>query len=90
MARRKKSEEAVADSLEGTVEGLARDHFEKEKAAYEAATGEKVTYEPPMPTTRTPLSETRRWGTNAETAEAEESSDQADDIKDFQGETSAE
>ncbi len=44
------------DELEGTVEGLARDHFEREKAAYEARTGQKVEFVPPMPVTRTPIS----------------------------------
>lgn len=43
------------DDLTGTVEGAARDFFEKEKAAYEERTGEKVIYEPPVPLTRTPL-----------------------------------
>ena len=43
------------DDLDGTVEGLARDHFEKEKAAYEERTGQKVEFEPPVPVTRTPL-----------------------------------
>lgn len=54
MARTKKTE-VVADDLEGTVEGLARDHFEREKAAYEERTGVKVNYVPPAPLTRTPI-----------------------------------
>lgn len=44
-----------ADDLQGTVEGAARDHFEREKAAYEERTGQKVEFVPPMPLTRTPL-----------------------------------
>lgn len=56
MAQTKKTE-AVADSLDGTVEGLALTHFHKEKAAYEARTGEKVWYEPANPLTRTPIKE---------------------------------
>lgn len=69
MARTKKTE-AVADSLDGTVEGLALAHFEKEKAAYEARTGEKVLFEPAMPLSRTPLSPK-----SAEPAESSESED---------------
>lgn len=56
MARRKKAEGGgVEDDLAGTVEGKARDHFEREKAAYEARTGETVKFVPPVPVTRTPL-----------------------------------
>jgi hypothetical protein len=51
MAKKKEP----ADELAGTVEGLARDHFEKEKAAYEERTGQKVLFEPPVPVSRTPL-----------------------------------
>lgn len=54
MARRK-AEEVIGDGLAGTVEGLARDHFEREKAAYEARTGETVNYYKPVPLTRTPI-----------------------------------
>lgn len=54
---KKKRDEAVADGLEGTVEGLAQDHFEREKAAYEERTGEKVWFQPPTPLTRTPIGE---------------------------------
>lgn len=43
------------DDLAGTVEGEARDFFEREKAAYEERTGEKVLFEPPAPLTRTPI-----------------------------------
>ena len=51
----KKKEEK--DELTGTVEGLARDHFEREKAAYEERTGQKVEFVPGVPTTRTPIAE---------------------------------
>lgn len=54
MARRHNTNPET-DDLAGTVEGLARDHFEREKAAYEARTGEKVLFVPPMPVTRTPI-----------------------------------
>lgn len=57
MARRKRKAEAVVDDLAGTVEGLARDHFEREKADYEKRTGEKVLFVPPIPVTRTPIAE---------------------------------
>lgn len=56
MAKRKKSE-TPADDLAGTVEGQARDFFEREKAAVEERTGEKVKFVPPTPTTRTPIKE---------------------------------
>ena len=55
MARKKNIDDM--DDLAGTVEGLARDHFEREKAAYEERTGQKVEYVPPMPVTRTPIKE---------------------------------
>ena len=51
MARKTKN----TDDLTGTVEGLALDHFEREKAAYEERTGTTVEYVPPMPVTRTPI-----------------------------------
>jgi len=54
MARKRKFGE-TDDDLAGTVEGLARDHFEKEKAEYEKRTGQKVWFEPPIPATRTPI-----------------------------------
>lgn len=54
MARKRK-DEAEVDDLDGTVEGLARDHFEREKAEYEKRTGKKVEFEPPVPLTRTPI-----------------------------------
>jgi hypothetical protein len=65
MARKKEQ----TDDLAGTVEGLARDHFEREKAAYEERTGEKVQFVPPTPVTRTPIPEP--VNEPAETAEAE-------------------
>lgn len=55
MARKKNDD---VDDLAGTVEGLARDHFEKEKAAYEERTGQKVEFVPPVPVTRTPIGAT--------------------------------
>lgn len=54
MAKKRKADE-ISDDLEGTVEGLARDHFEREKAEYEKRTGQKVEFEPPVPLTRTPI-----------------------------------
>jgi hypothetical protein len=68
---KKKETEVVADDLSGTVEGLARDHFEREKAAYEERTGIKVNYELPAPVTRTPL---ERSIESVESVDVEESS----------------
>ena len=66
MARKKQE----VDDLEGTVEGLARDHWEREKAAYEKRTGQKVEFVPPTPVTRTPIGpEPVEESTAAETAE---------------------
>jgi len=67
----KKKDAAVeADELTGTVEGLARDHWEREKAAYEERTGTKVEFVPPRPTTRTPIDpEPVEESTPVETAE---------------------
>lgn len=67
MARKKNIDDM--DDLAGTVEGLARDHFEREKAAYEERTGQKVEYVPPMPVTRTPVES----GESGEAAESGES-----------------
>lgn len=53
MAKRRYDE--PADDLAGTVEGQAREHFEREKAAYEERTGETVNYVPGTPVTRTPI-----------------------------------
>lgn len=57
MARKKKEDGPAGsgDDLAGTVEGLRRANFEREKAAYEKRTGERVTYVPGVPTTRTPI-----------------------------------
>jgi hypothetical protein len=44
-----------SEKLAGTVEGQALDFFEREKAAYEKRTGQKVEYAPPIPLTRTPV-----------------------------------
>lgn len=52
---KKKETEVVADDLSGTVEGLRRERFEREKAYYEQRTGEKCNYVMPAPVTRTPL-----------------------------------
>lgn len=52
---RKKREDEVIDDLDGTVEGQAREHFEREKKAYEERTGETVEFVPPVPVTRTPV-----------------------------------
>lgn len=54
MAKKKKDFTEV-DDLDGTVEGQAREFFEKEKAGYEERTGETVNYELPTPVTRTPI-----------------------------------
>lgn len=70
MARKKHGKDD-ADDLAGTVEGLARDHFEMEKAAYEARTGKTVEYVPPIPVTRTPIEETPETDAEPVTAEAE-------------------
>ncbi len=57
MARRKKSGdgEAAVEIVPGTVEYAAREHFEREKAAYEERTGIPCNYVPPHPLTSTPL-----------------------------------
>lgn len=70
MAKRKEVE--VLDDLDGTVEGLARDHFEREKAAYEERTGTKVEYVPPMPLTRTPIKEVESGESRVESTESED------------------
>jgi len=73
MARRKHESEAVADDLTGTVEGLALDHFEREKAAYEERTGETVLFVSPVPLTRTPVAAlTEAADEPAGTADADE------------------
>lgn len=66
---KKKSEEAVVDDLEGTVEGLARDHFLRDVAEAEARTGIKCNYYWPDPLTRTPIpkpDESREPGVGSE------------------------
>lgn len=68
MARKKNIDDM--DDLAGTVEGLARDHFEREKAAYEERTGTKVEYVPPVPVTRTPV-ESSESGEAAESGESD-------------------
>lgn len=65
MARKKET-----DELAGTVEGLARDHFEREKAAYEERTRQKVEFVPPTPVTRTPIPEPVEYNEPAETEDA--------------------
>lgn len=55
MAKKKVEDEVVVDDLEGTVEGLARDHFLRDAAEAEARTGIKCNYYWPDPLTRTPL-----------------------------------
>ncbi len=72
MSRSKKNV-VETDDLAGTVEGLARDHFEREKAAYEERTGQKVEYVPPMPVTRTPIEETVESDESVESVEPSES-----------------
>lgn len=54
----------------GTVEYEARVHWEREKAAYEERTGEKVEYEPPFDPGRTPV-----------TSSASEPSSASDELK---------
>lgn len=60
MAKKKINEEPATETpfaaeLEGTVEGLALEHFERERRAYEQRTGERVRFTPGVPVTRTPL-----------------------------------
>lgn len=71
MARKKNIDDM--DDLAGTVEGLARDHFEMEKAAYEERTGQKVEYVPPMPVTRTPIEASETSGSDSFMQEFDES-----------------
>lgn len=54
MAKKKESDGAV-EIKPGTVEWERQQFFEREKAAYEERTGEKVNYVPPAPLTSTPL-----------------------------------
>lgn len=70
MARRKVEE--PAGDLAGTVEGLAAEHFEREKTAYEERTGKEVKYVPGVPVTRTPIA------AEDESTAAAEQVDQAD------------
>lgn len=71
MARKRNQ---IGDDLDGTVEKQALDFFEREKAAYEERTGERVEYVPAMPATRTPVvSETESEGRgDAETVDETE------------------
>lgn len=68
MAKKRKPAEGGTqnDDLAGTVEGLRRANFEREKAAYEERTGRRVKYEPGVPTTRTPLVRDEGRGTSDE------------------------
>jgi hypothetical protein len=71
MGKRGRYEQAATDGLEGTVEGLSLAHFEREKAAYEARTGEKVWGTPPVPVTRTPIKTGTAASDAAETTEGD-------------------
>jgi hypothetical protein len=53
----KKKTEEVTGPKPGTVEYARQEFFEKEKAAYEERTGEKVNYELDAPLTETPIAE---------------------------------
>lgn len=57
MAKKKKDETDVVEVVPGTVEYERQQFFEREKAAYEERTGEKVSYELDAPLTSTPLLE---------------------------------
>lgn len=58
MARKKKVEEGgPIEPVEGTVEYLAKQHFDREVAAYEERTGTKVNAYLPVPLTSTPIEE---------------------------------
>ncbi len=83
MARKKNIDDM--DDLAGTVEGLARDHFEREKAAYEERTGTKVEYVPPVPVTRTPVesSESGESVGSSESAESGEASESDSFMQEF-------
>lgn len=80
MAKKKQTaaEAADVDDLAGTVEGLARDHFEREKAAYEERTGLKVEYVPGVPTTRTPILEDSDQEPADDDSDASQASDAVD------------
>lgn len=81
MAKKKKFEDEIVDDLDGTVEGQAREFFEKEKAGYEKRTGETVNYELPTPVTRTPI-ESEPAG---ETADAAAETELAEGESDLNG-----
>lgn len=67
MARKQKEDAVVEDDLDGTVEGLAREHFEREKKAYEDRTGETVEFVPSLPLTRTPVKDVSKETENIDT-----------------------
>lgn len=67
---KKKETGVVADDLSGTVEGLRRERFEREKAYYEQRTGEKCNYVMPAPVTRTPLKQSIELGESIESVES--------------------
>jgi hypothetical protein len=74
MSRKKKSEgTGPVEILPGTVEYACREHFEREKAGYEARTGIKVDYELAHPLTSTPLpaEESEESGESGESEEEE-------------------
>lgn len=81
MANKRKTQ-TDQDDLAGTVEGQARDYFEREKAAYEKRTGQTVEFVPPMPETRTPI--------ESEAIEAEQPSDEEPTATEGQEETQSE
>ena len=71
MAKKSKAKvTGPVEILPGTVEYACREHFEREKAGYEARTGIKVDYELAQPLTSTPLAE--ESGESGESGESEE------------------
>lgn len=82
MARKKEektAEEAAVEIVPGTEEFAAREFLAREKAAYEARTGERVGYELAHPLTSTPLTEARDEGRVASEEAAAEAGGDGED-----------
>lgn len=80
MSKRKKVEETaeIPGPVPGTVEFERKQHFEKEKAAYEARTGEKVSYELDAPLTSTPIAEEADEGVRTPSEPADDAEGEGD------------
>lgn len=65
--------------MPGSVEEAARDHFEREKAAYEERTGEKCNYYFPAPLQSTPMPASAEPVEPVESADEQEVSTEGDE-----------